>query len=67
MNRAESPPRITRTVGEVAHLLGVSPMTVRRMIDNGQLGAIRAGRTARVPVAEVDRLIAAATPQEVGA
>ena len=36
------------TIANVAALLQVSPKTVRRLIDRGELGAIRIGRSVRI-------------------
>jgi excisionase family DNA binding protein len=43
------------TVNEVAVLLRLHPITVRRYIKGGQIRAIRIGRAVRVPSDEVDR------------
>ena len=45
------------TVADVAHGLRVSPKTVRRMINSGQLRAIRVRRVLRVTSSEYDRFI----------
>lgn len=37
------------TVAEVAELMRVSKMTVYRLVHSGQLGAVRVGRSFRVP------------------
>lgn len=37
------------TVGEVASIMGVSKMTVYRLVNSGHLPAIRVGRSFRVP------------------
>jgi excisionase family DNA binding protein len=48
------------TLGDVAHRLGVSETTVRRMVDRGDLAVVRLGRAVRVRPADlqvfVDRL-----------
>jgi excisionase family DNA binding protein len=46
------------TVAEVASLLRVSTMTVYRLIQSGQLPAVRIGRSYRIPEDEVDRYLA---------
>jgi excisionase family DNA binding protein len=46
------------TVGEVAAVLRVSSMTVYRLINAGQLPAVRIGRSFRVHEAELDRYLA---------
>jgi excisionase family DNA binding protein len=53
---AESP-RL-RTVREVADTLGVHPETVRRLIHEGRLGAVREGRALRVEQTSFDDLVA---------
>lgn len=45
------------TVGEVAATLRVSTMTVYRLINAGQLPAVRIGRSFRVREAELDRYL----------
>jgi excisionase family DNA binding protein len=47
-----------RTVGEVAAALRVSNMTVYRLINAGELPAVRIGRSFRLPAADVDRYVA---------
>jgi excisionase family DNA binding protein len=37
------------TVAEVASLMRVSKMTVYRLVHSGELGAVRVGRSFRVP------------------
>lgn len=46
------------TVGEVAAVLRVSTMTVYRLINAGQLPAVRIGRSFRVSEEELDRYLA---------
>lgn len=43
---------------EVAHALRVSRMTAYRLINSGQLGAVRVGRAYRVPERELSRFVA---------
>ena len=45
------------TVQEVARLLRVSPITVRRHIASGRLAAVRAGRQVRVPRESLDAFL----------
>ena len=47
----------TRTVPEVATLLGVSGRTVQRRIADGSIRSIRLGRLIRVSEEEVARLL----------
>jgi excisionase family DNA binding protein len=42
------------TVAEVAELMRVSKMTVYRLVHNGELPAVRVGRSFRVPEDAVD-------------
>ena len=46
------------TVAEVADLMRVSAMTVYRMVQAGELPAVRFGRSYRIPEAAVVELIA---------
>ena len=46
------------TVAEVAGQLRVSNMTVYRLIQSGQLAAVRVGRSYRIREADVDRYLA---------
>ena len=46
------------TVGEVAAALRVSSMTVYRLINAGDLPAVRIGRSFRVAAADLDRYLA---------
>ena len=45
------------TVAEVAELMRVSAMTVYRMVQSGELPAIRFGRSYRIPEAAVVELV----------
>lgn len=51
-------PRLTYKVNEVATILGVSKMSVRRMLKNNQLRAVRSLRTPLIPFAELQRFTA---------
>jgi len=42
------------TVAEVAQTMRVSKMTVYRLVHNGELEAVRVGRSFRVPESAVD-------------
>ena len=46
------------TVGEVAKTLRVSNMTVYRLINSGELAAVRVGRSFRLREEDVDRYLA---------
>ena len=46
------------TVAEVASLLRVSNMTVYRLVQAGQLPAVRVGRSYRIKEGDVDRYLA---------
>lgn len=46
------------TVGEVAGVLRVSNMTVYRLINAGQLPAVRVGRSYRLAEGDVDQYLA---------
>ncbi len=46
------------TVGEVADQLRVSNMTVYRLVQSGQLPAMRVGRSYRILAADFDRYLA---------
>jgi len=48
------------TVAEVAELMRVSAMTVYRMVQAGELPAIRFGRSYRIPEAAVVELVQSA-------
>lgn len=44
------------TIQEVAQMMRVSPITIRRRIKEGDLSAVRVGRRIRVPKNAVDKL-----------
>jgi excisionase family DNA binding protein len=46
------------TVAELAAELRVSNMTVYRLVQSGQLPAVRVGRSYRIRAADVDRYLA---------
>jgi excisionase family DNA binding protein len=46
------------TVGEVASILRVSSMTVYRLINSGELPAVRIGRSLRLRSEDLDRYLA---------
>lgn len=45
------------TPAQVAELLQVHLVTVRRMIKAGQINAVHIGRNVRIPATEIDRLM----------
>ena len=47
------------TVAEVADLMRVSNMTVYRLINAGQLAAVRVGKSYRIREDDIDRYLAA--------
>jgi excisionase family DNA binding protein len=51
---AEQPPR---TVPQAAEALNVKPVTVRAWIAQGRLAHIKLGRSVRIPVSEIERLL----------
>jgi excisionase family DNA binding protein len=56
--RAELPKAVRfMTVAEVAASMRVSKMTVYRMVHNGDLAAVRVGRSFRVPERAVDEYL----------
>jgi len=52
------PPPLAYTVAQTADLLQVSEKTVRRMLDEGQLHGVRAGRNWRIPASALDDYLA---------
>lgn len=50
--------RRTLSVAEAAEMLGVSTRTGYRMVDAGEIPAIRIGRSLRVPADWVDQVLA---------
>lgn len=51
-------PNLFMTVDEVASLFRVSTMTVYRLIRSGDLGAVRVGRSYRLPAKDVNQYLA---------
>ena len=49
--------RLLYSIGEVAKLLGVSPITVRKWIKQGKIHAIKLGRKYAIPATEIDKII----------
>lgn len=50
----EAAERAFLTVPEAAHVLQVSEVTVRRMVQRGELRARRCGRLIRIPASALD-------------
>ncbi|NYG53793.1 helix-turn-helix domain-containing protein [Nocardioides perillae] len=50
----DSPDKKFLTVAEVAQMMRVSKMTVYRLVHNGELPALRVGRSFRVTEQDVD-------------
>lgn len=59
ITQIEKLPRQGYSVKETAHLLGVSPDTVRRMIDRKELDVFRVGRLLRVKRDSITSLVEA--------
>ena len=57
-HRIESVQSRLMTVGEVASVLRVSTMTVYRLINGGELPAVRIGRSFRLRPEDLDRYLA---------
>jgi excisionase family DNA binding protein len=55
---AEQQPDSLVSVRDVADQLGVHPETIRRLIHDGRLDAVRVGRVLRVHREAVDRFLA---------
>jgi excisionase family DNA binding protein len=45
------------SIEQAAQILGVHPHTVKALIDEGRLYAVRAGRRYLIPVVELDRFL----------
>lgn len=56
--------RLAYPIPESAHLLGISPRGVYRLIEAGELRTVTLGRRRLVPAQELDRLV---RPQECAA
>jgi excisionase family DNA binding protein len=53
-----SPTQVFLRVDEAAAILKVSSKTVRRLLARGDLRAVRIGRSVRIQLSEIERLIA---------
>lgn len=58
MSSVDPQPETLYTVREVAGQLGVHPETIRRLIHDGRLDAVRVGRVLRVHRQAVDGFLA---------
>jgi len=58
VSTADSQPDTLYSVREVAGQLGVHPETIRRLIHDGRLDAVRVGRVLRVHKKAVDGFLA---------
>ena len=45
------------TADELAAMLKVTPQAIYNWIQQGRMGAVRIGRTVRIPAAEVERVL----------
>jgi excisionase family DNA binding protein len=54
-NKIEDPP-VALTITEAARRLAVSPMTIRRLLEQDELSRIAIGRSVRVLARSVDEL-----------
>jgi excisionase family DNA binding protein len=58
VSSADQQPESLVSVRDVADQLGVHPETIRRLIHDGRLDAVRVGRVLRVHREAVDRFLA---------
>lgn len=58
---APSQPRRCHRIAAVAEVLDISPSSVRRLIRDGQLEAIRIGASVRVSATSLERLLSNGT------
>jgi excisionase family DNA binding protein len=58
LSSSEGEPETLVSVREVAEQLGVHPETIRRLIHDGRMDAVRVGRVLRVHRAAVDSFLA---------
>jgi excisionase family DNA binding protein len=49
--------RLAVSVDDTAGMLGVAPLTIRRMIRDGKLPRIKVGSRTVIPIAAIDRLL----------
>lgn len=53
----DSLPRLSYRISEAAQMLGVSQMSVRRMLGAGEMKAVRRFRSPLIPAAELVRFV----------
>jgi excisionase family DNA binding protein len=58
LTRQNGPGEELYRVHEAARPLGMKTRTIREWIVNGKIGHVRLGRSVRIPISEVRRLIA---------
>ncbi len=51
-------PDLVFTIGQTAKKLHVSPMTVRRLLDRGELQRVRVGRAVRILASSIEAFAA---------
>lgn len=56
---SETDHRLALSLQEVARLLGVHPLTIRRAVELGQLPAVKVGRRRLIPRQALDDLLSA--------
>lgn len=54
---SQSLPRYAYKISEVAEMLGISQMSVRRMLGAGEIKAVRRFRSPLIPAAELARFV----------
>jgi len=62
----DAEPRLAR-LGTAAQMLGISESAVRRLVRDGELRAVKVTADLRIPVAEIDHLIARKLEEAPGA
>lgn len=59
----ETPQPLLLSLDEFASLVSVSPRTVRRLIDDGEIAVTRVGARLRIPYTEIQRYLDSAKPE----
>jgi len=62
--RSDRSQRRALTYRETAESLGICERTVWGLVRNGELRAIRFGRSVRIPIAELERFVSATATAE---